>query len=279
MQEFQYIECPNCRSSSCSVWAEESGFKVVRCDQCALLYVSPRPRDDLIADAVRTGVHQSEYRDLNVAGRRNARKVNRYRHLFRGLFSDLWRRSAGISWLDVGAGYGEVVEAVTSLAPPGSRVRGLEPMRPKVENARLRGLEVEDAYLSSAHGPVDVISLVDVFSHIPDFDSFLATARAALRDRGELFIETGNLADLKTREEFPEELRLPDHLIFAGETQLAQYLDRAGMDISEMRRERFDTATYFAKSIAKKLIGRPVIVRPPYSSSYCSLQIRARKRQ
>lgn len=278
MQDLQAIECPNCRGDASSTWAEESGFKVVRCGRCALLYVSPRPRDDLIADAVRSGVHQSEYRDLNVAGQRNARKVNRYRRLFAGLFSDLWRRSEAISWLDVGAGYGEVVEAVASLSPPGSRVRGLEPMLPKVENAQLRGLEVENAYLSSAHGPVDVISLVDVFSHIPDFNAFLATARAALREHGELFIETGNLADLKTREEFPEELRLPDHLVFAGETQLTQYLDRAGIDIIEMRRERFDTATYFAKSIVKKLIGRPVIVRAPYTSSYCSLHVRARKR-
>jgi SAM-dependent methyltransferase len=194
------------------------------------------------------------------------------------MFGDVWRRDAAISWLDVGAGYGEVVEAVTALAPRGSAVAGLEPMVPKAEAARARGLNVHGGYLRAGQPAVEIISLIDVFSHLPDFRAFLGDARRVLRPRGELFIETGNLADLPHRDDFFGELGLPDHLVFAGERHLVGYLEEVGFEIVIVRRQRVDTALALAKNVAKRLLGRPVRLRVPYSSAYRQLQVRARLR-
>lgn len=272
------IPCPCCGNAAHAPWAEELGFHAVRCRGCALIYVNPRPALDSISEAVRTGTHADVAGGLNVKSRRNEYKVARYRKILGRLFEDAWRRGQPLSWVDVGAGYGEVVEAVGTLAPAGSNVEGREPMEHKAAAARARGLPVVHGYLTPDHDKVDVVSVVDVFSHIPDFASFLELIRAVLKPGGEVFIETGNLADLGTRAEFPGELGLPDHLVFAGEAQLRAFLERAGFEIVRLEGEAIDDWTNLAKNLVKKLLGRPVLLARPFTSRYRQLLVRARLR-
>lgn len=270
------VNCPYCNSERAEPWANERGYVLVRCRACDFLYVNPAPSPLSISEAVRTGVHTSAAGHLDVRSRRVASKVAHYQRLFLELFPDLWARSKPIHWLDVGAGYGEVLEAVNRLAPPGSIVEGLEPMEPKATAARARGLTVIQDYLRREHGPVDVISSIDVFSHLPDYRSFLADVVAVLNPRGEMVIVTGNLADLNERKEFPGQLGLPDHLIFGGQKHLVGYLTEVGFEIVQIRATRIDGIVNFAKLIVKRLIGRPVVLRIPYTSAYRQLTIRAR---
>lgn len=272
------IPCPYCASARHVPWAHEIGFTAVRCQDCQLLFCNPRPTLSAISSAVRTGAHGEDAGGLNVKARRVDVKVAYYRRLFSGLFDDVWKRDRPVAWLDVGAGYGEVVEAVGSLAPAGSRVEGLEPMKPKAEEARRRGLTITEDYLRPEHSKVDIVSIVDVFSHVPDFAAFLIDIRNVLNPNGELFIETGNLADLDRRDQFPGELGLPDHLVFTGEKQLRGYLDRAGFDVVRIDRKRIDGIANLAKNVVKKIIGRPAAFGIPYSSAYRQLLVRARLR-
>lgn len=263
------IDCPLCGSHRTEPWAEERNFKTVRCGQCRLLYVSPRPQDDAIDAAVRMGVHSD---GLNVIGRRIRSKVGRARRLVSPMFADF--RGRPISWMDVGAGFGEVVEAVKKTWPE-AEAFGLEPMEAKAVDATRRGVDVRNEYLESGRYEVDVISVIDVFSHIPDFRAFLQTVKANLKPRGSLLVVTGNLADLSRREEFPGILGLPDHLVFAGENQIKRYLKEAGFVVHSVQRRRFDTIGQSLKIVVKKLAGRPVHLALPYASRYRSLAIRA----
>lgn len=272
------VPCPYCGSARHEAWATELGFTTVRCADCGLLYCNPRPAAALIDAAVRTGAHGPEAGGLVVTARRLPGRVAAYRRLFGDLFDDLWRAGRPVSWLDVGAGYGEILEAVTSLAPAGSRIRGYEPMHAKATSARARGLDVVEDYLRPGAARAQVISVVDVFSHVPDFGAFLAELRQALEPGGELYVETGNLADLERRDQFPYELGLPDHLVFAGERHLRGYLERAGFEIVRVRTQRIDGLVNLAKNAVKKLIGRPAAFGLPYTSAYRQLQVRARLR-
>jgi hypothetical protein len=123
---------------------------------------------------------------------------------------------------------------------------------------------------------VDFISIVDVFSHIPAFDGFFAIVRSVLNPHGELFLETGNLADLDQQNDFPGDLGLPDHLVFAGEKQFGMFLSRAGFEITAIDRVPIDSFVYFTKSIVKRMLGRPTSVRLPYTSKFRSIRLRAR---
>jgi 2-polyprenyl-3-methyl-5-hydroxy-6-metoxy-1,4-benzoquinol methylase len=270
------ISCPFCGANSYTSWAVELGFTAVRCNACLLVYCNPRPVQKLIDAAVRTGTHSQEAQGLIVTSRRIGSKVGRYKRVFRSLFDDYWKSGQPVSWLDVGAGYGEVLEAVTALAAEGSRITGLEPMHPKAEKARQRGLTIIEDYLRPDLEKVQIISVVDVFSHIPDFRKFLTEVRAVLQPGGSVFIETGNMADLEDRKEFPGELGLPDHLVFVGEKQLLGYLNQGGFEVLRLQRKRIDGVVNLLKNIVKKLLGRPAVIAIPYTSKYRQLLVRAR---
>ncbi len=278
MANVETIPCPYCQSSSFSHWASEIGFNAVRCLECRLIYVNPRPSLSQISKAVQTGAHGDEAGGLVVVARRQETKVNRYRKIFADMFDDVWTAGDRISWLDIGAGYGEIVEAVSALAPPGSRVEGFEPMMPKVAQARARGLDIIEGYLDRAHPKVQIASIVDVYSHIPNFDGFLSQVRDVLLPEGQVFVETGNLADVDRRSEFPNELGLPDHLVFAGEDHIRGHLDRAGFEIVRIERQRTDGVVNLVKNAVKIAIGRTGHIGLPYTSSYRQLLVRARLR-
>jgi 2-polyprenyl-3-methyl-5-hydroxy-6-metoxy-1,4-benzoquinol methylase len=232
----------------------------------------------LITDAVKTGVHRDVEHSRTVIGRRSGAKVALNTRILTTMFSDIWERSRPISWLDIGAGYGEFIEAVSALAHPDSDIMGLEPMKPKAADAKSRGLNVRELYLNDIKRQYEFLSLINVFSHIPEFRAFLDDVKNVLTPGGEFFIETGNIADLRGSHEVPGELNLPDHLVFAGEQNIKDYLQAAGFSIVAVKKRRVDGVIRFGKNIVKKGLGRNLTLRLPYTSRYRTMLVRAKLR-
>ena len=271
----EIIVCPYCEQKEYTTWGTDNGFVAVKCNNCKFVYVNPRPLNSMIDDAVRTGTHSEEANSMNVVTRRIGSKVERYKKIFEELYDDIWKSNKPISWLDIGAGFGEIIEAINIVAPKNSNVQGLEPMEPKAKDARSRGLIIKQGFIDSVTEKFDFISLIDVFSHIPDFRAFLNDAKNVLNKNGEIFIETGNAADFD-RNQIPSELSLPDHLVFAGESHIKGFLIEAGFEIIKIKKVRIDTPLGFVKDVVKFLIGRPIKLVFPYTSPYRSLLIRAK---
>jgi SAM-dependent methyltransferase len=275
--EREWIPCPCCKQDGgCEPWAEENGYVAVKCNRCGLVYVNPRPSASLISEAIKTGVHRDVAHSRTAIAHRSASNVRLYRRLLSRALPDVWAAGRPIAWLDIGAGYGEVVEALTMLAPVGSRVEGIEPMTPKVAACKKRGLSVREAYLSSIDDQYDFVSLINVFSHVPEFHDFLREIKVVMRPNGEFLMETGNIGDLASVRHAPTELDLPDHLVFAGEYTIGRYLENAGFEIVGIWRRRRDTIFNALKNCARKLRGYQVTLAAPYTSPYRSLLIRAR---
>lgn len=267
--------CPLCRSMNYSLWATENRFNCVRCNDCGLLYVNPRPRQEDIDRGVQLGVHETE-RKLNVVGSRVGWKLKQALDTLNCEYADWIQRARPIRWLDVGAGFGEFMEAVQVVMPAGSKIAGIEPMNVKAENARQRGLPVQTGLLEDVQGSFDAISMIDVFSHLPDFHEFLRSLRRLLAPGGEVFIKTGNAADLPSREGFPGPLILPDHLMFGGVSQLKRFLQEGGFEVFRLSERRFDGVGYTLRNYARKLFRHPVSIGLPYQSKARFLYIRAR---
>ena len=270
------VSCPFCQSNESNHWVTENGFNAVKCRECGLIYVNPRNIQSVVDKAVTTGHHSEVPGGRNVVGRRSKRKVLKYRRVLSALFKDVWSANRTISWLDIGAGFGEIVEALSSLAPKGSQVHGIEPMGPKAQNAQSRGILVREGYLNSVKESYDFVSLVDVFSHLPDFRQFLLEIKNVLNDGGQIYLQTGNIADLRGSNDVPTQLDLPDHLVFAGEKHIIAYLEEAGFKIIEIVRVRNDTFVNLLKSLIRKIQGRQIALVFPGTSEYRSLRIRAR---
>lgn len=270
----EVVRCPLCGGDSSDTWASENKYTVVRCQVCEILYVNPRPNLASISSATQIGVHGEEAGDLNVVYKRVPGKVNYYARVLRSMYAD--RISESVEWLDIGAGYGEFVESVEK-AIPNARAFGIEPMRPKAEAAFRRGLKIRTGFIDEVVDRYDVVSIINVFSHIPDFRSFLASMMKVLKPGGEVFIETGNAADIGDRRYYPYELQLPDHLVFAGERHVTRFLEESGFMVLAVERHRTDDGFIrLAKNVVKKAIGRKVSIQIPYTSPSRSLFFRAR---
>lgn len=269
--------CPCCDSGTREYWASESGFDIVRCGECELLYVHPMPDPDYVESAVRTGLHEFGGAVVNVRSRRIAAKVPHYTKRMTSMLADVIDQGNPVNWVDVGCGYGEFVEAMQAVLPRGSRVVGVEPMKHKAEAARARGLEIVNDYLQPEQFQADFISNMDVFSHIADYRSFLKTVVTNLKPDGEMIVETGNAADLGSRRQAPNEMGLPDHLVFAGRRTMDRYFSSAGLRVTAVVEERFDTALQMMKNFVKLAIGRPSYVGIPYTSPYRQLIFRAKR--
>lgn len=270
------IACPLCQSAKRREWGAENGYLCWKCEGCGIAYVSPRPTLAQISEANTIGEHRTADATLNVLYKRSARKTHRYARRIQRIFKDCITAGKPLSWLDVGAGYGELVEALQSALPGGSKVLGIEPMAAKVAAAQQLGLPVAQTALSDIDEKFDVVSLVNVFSHIPDFKAFLSDIVALLKPNGELYLETGNGGDLQSSNEYPDLLCLPDHLVFAGVGHLTQYLREAGFSIVSVDEQRLDTMYWSAKGLAKVILGREAKVTAPYRSPFRMVFVRAR---
>ena len=149
-------------------------------------------------------------------------------------------------------------------------------MRVKANFASAAGLDVLNDFYHSSLGSFDYISIHDVFSHIPNPLAFFQDVRAGLNKGGYVIIETGNLADMARRSDFPGDLGLPDHMIFAGTNNIRMLLEKNGFEIVSLNGFRIDGLLYFLKNIVKYAIGRKVVLRLPYTSKYRTLIILAK---
>jgi 2-polyprenyl-3-methyl-5-hydroxy-6-metoxy-1,4-benzoquinol methylase len=255
--------CPYCSAEASSPWASENGFTARRCESCGIVYVSPRPALAEIDESAQSGLHRTERGELATVGLLGFRssKVRLFRRRLRDLYPNGELASRSVRWLDVGCGYGELVAAVRLEAASGSVVEGIDPCRPKVQVAQKRGLAVSSRGLDALIGRYDVVSLVNVFSHLPDPRAFLVRVASLLEPFGELLIVTGNGGDLRA-EEYPDPLYLPDHLLFAGERHVLGLLDELGFTPTAVERYRYFFREAWVVHAAKKLVwrlrGRPV---------------------
>jgi 2-polyprenyl-3-methyl-5-hydroxy-6-metoxy-1,4-benzoquinol methylase len=277
IQNLETISCPNCSGVEAQLWAEENCFKAVKCACCGLVYVNPRPEAREIAQANQLGVHQTEAGTLDVKTRRHSHRIRAYKRRLCQMFASEISSGRPMTWLDVGAGYGEFVEAIQAVLPPGSYVEGIEPMRPKVQVATTMGLNLREGTISDVDQEFDGISLINVFSHIPDFMDFGREIGMRIKPGGILFIETGNGGDLARRADYPDRLYLPDHLVFAGADTLSRMVKRLGFEVELVKTERIDGFFHTAKSALLGLIAGKVTVRWPYTSHFRTIFLKARK--
>jgi len=220
--------CYNCNSTESALYATENGCNLVKCAGCGLLYVNPRPNDDEIDEGVKIGAHRG-YKTLNSTGRYMGTKVAIYRKILPEIYGNALasRRS---TWLDVGCGHGELLVALRKLHGDNVEALGIEPNRHKIVAARLRGLNVGYFDLTSHDKRYDTISLLNVYSHLPNPREFLHMVKQRLTPFGEILMETGDTANLLA-DQHPRPFLVPDHLSFTSAEILSKILKDVGFEI------------------------------------------------
>ncbi|MBW7885894.1 MAG: methyltransferase domain-containing protein, partial [Caldilineaceae bacterium] len=187
----EYVKCHNCGSDQSSYYATENGYNLVRCAECGLIYLNPRPDAEEIQDAHKLGVHRGEH-DFDITGHFDKGKIRNYLKILRDFYTP--EQLAGSSWLDVGCGHGEFLVALREFTNGNIQLRGLEPNVQKQISAQKQGLDVSQFDLATHEQRYDRISLLNVYGHLPDPVGMLSTLRTLLLPSGELLLETGDSA-------------------------------------------------------------------------------------
>jgi SAM-dependent methyltransferase len=242
--------CYFCGSEQHTFYAEENGFHLVKCDVCGLLFVEDRPNDSEIIQAHKQGIHiHGGPNSYEVRGTFSLAKITTYLKVLEDLFKgDLGNRKA---WLDVGCGHGEFMMAVQEYSSGEVIVKGTEPNVHKQESALKRGLNVSYFEIESHEEKYDIISMLNVYSHLPDPPTFLNSLKSLLKPHGELILETGDTAGLSAKDHY-RPFSLPDHLSFASEGTVVGILKRLDFEILSIR--KYPLVQFDLNRIVKELV-------------------------
>lgn len=220
------IECYNCKSKGHQFFAKENGFNLVECNNCKLLFVENPPSFSQISTSNEQGLHKGDD-DLNVTGSFNQTKISFYKEMIACLFNINELKSK--NWLDIGCGYGELLMTLNNISKNITAL-GSEPNKVKSAFAQSKGLDVGFIDIKEINTKYDVISLLNVYSHLPNPVDFLKTLKSKLNVSGELLIETGDITYYNPKN-IPRPLYLPDHLSFTTEKNLIELLEGLGFEI------------------------------------------------
>jgi SAM-dependent methyltransferase len=227
------VSCYNCGVADSTDFASENGYDLRKCTQCGLLYVNPRPDMAEIELAHKLGQHKGS-KKLGTTGYYDFSKVSAYLRTLEDLFGD-GSSMRGKRWLDIGCGYGEFMLALKKFSRSQLDVRGVEPNESKTAAARRQGLNASYFDLDQHTEKYDFISLLNVYSHLPDPPGAIAAWTHLLKPDGALVLETGDTADMPP-ESHPTPYYLPDHLSFASESIVRGVLEKAGFELIAVRK-------------------------------------------
>lgn len=239
----RYRDCYFCHSNENDPYASENGYFLVKCQKCGLLYVNPIPEEREINTAHSIGIHRGT-KAVNVTGSFNKRKIPHYLSILNDFFDDhsiLYDKS----WLDIGCGHGEFIAAINQFSKDKAITRGLEPNFFKQKSAIKMGLDVSYFDLDKHSVHYDFISSLNVFSHLPDPPKSLTLWKYLLEPGGLLFMETGDTANLDSKDHF-RPFYLPDHLSFASEKIVVNILEQLEFKILRIKKYPFIEITPFS---------------------------------
>lgn len=226
--------CGVCGSSRRSPCFEEAPFRVVRCSDCGLVYVTPRLRPEVLPE-----VYAGDYWRSDSPKQRGYADYVADAPLYLRTFEKRWRLVRRFAprpgrALDVGCAAGYWLRV---LAERGWEVAGVEPSAEIAAHARhaLGPSRVHAGDLASARfeaGRFDLVTLWDVVEHVPDPVALLREAARVLAPEGVLVLETQNVESRFARLLGPrwQHYKHLEHLYHFGPGSLSALLARSGLE-------------------------------------------------
>jgi len=264
MVELEYVQCDLCgknltkflfavRSEVCP----SEKFNIVKCVNCGLIYVNPRPSRSSILNYYKEEICKPAHTDGD--------SIRRFKAAFLKLLRDfdIWAvESFGkppAKILDVGCGDGEYLKKLKNL---GFETYGVDINPRAVEVARRKGLNVFLGELHEAKYPdnfFDVIILKDVLEHVHSPTSVLEEAFRILKPGGILKVGGPSFGvEARMSSRFWSLLNVPQHLYFFTPQTLSLLVRKAGFSIERVVHQPSGAA--LLKSICKMVSIEPSIL-------------------
>jgi len=258
--------CTLCGSRSARHVYTKSGFELVRCTGCGLVYVrNPPTRGELERQySFASGYHTVFRSGDSAESRAHAERAAEFLRIVR-------RHGGQGRILDVGCSVGFFLERARA---DGWTTSGVEISNDTAELARRRGLDVVTGTLEQAAFPpasFDVVTMWDVLEHLKDPVATVATAASVLREEGLLALSTPNIDGIFPRLSYraagwtgrwphPEP---PSHLFQFSKETIARLLSRSELEPVEILDRRIPLSYTFGD--------RSLLLREPARLAYAAV--------
>jgi 2-polyprenyl-3-methyl-5-hydroxy-6-metoxy-1,4-benzoquinol methylase len=217
---------------------------IVRCRNCSLVYLNPKPKASQISELYKYQYFNGEGEGIDDEGRPTHNYLDFY-HLigeearYKEELKQIERFHAPGRILDIGCSTGRFL-AMAKQA--GWKPQGIELSESAALFAREKwGLDIVAGELTGGVFPrrsFDVITMHHVLEHLPDPKKFLAREVMPLLDvKGILVIEVPNFASLESRVngECWQDLRPAEHLYHFTPSSLSAMVRAAGFEVISVR--------------------------------------------
>ncbi|HME43777.1 MAG TPA: class I SAM-dependent methyltransferase [Syntrophorhabdales bacterium] len=251
----EYAACDICQKANPEHMFQENGFYLNRCKGCGHFYVSPRPTEG--------NTHHVERWDLPAPADHATHELSRTTE-FEAYVTYARRHLARGTWLDIGCGCGTLLN-IASRA--GFKVEGVETDPERATYCRRSGLNVHDRDIMRnflTPSSYDVVSMINVFSHLRSPTTAFASLHRLLRPGGLILVATSQLGRRAYKSEVPD-WHIPDHLHFAGPETFKRIADTIGFELYCVRSQPTQKALICQKLVyrsekrafraAKKVLG------------------------
>ncbi len=222
-----FAACNICNADDTVPVTSQNGYRVVRCRNCGLVYVNPRPlRSELIA----------LYETYHQRGKKDEHSWQRLMRRNFAEVSDLLssRCPQKGSLLDIGCGYGHFLELMKGR---GWSVAGLEPSEGPSAYASEKGLNVSRSIIEEAFFPeksFEAITAFYVLEHLSDPLGALKKIRKWLKPGGLVVLRVPHttplvklLAFFRIKNHLYD---LPFHLYDFSPATIRRLMEAAGME-------------------------------------------------
>ena len=212
-------------------------FLAVRCRNCSLVYLDPRPTAAEFARIYPDDYHAFSFDEAHyglayrVRSRLEARRLLRVTRTL----------AADAAILDVGCGDGFHLDLLRRHGEPGWSLQGVDLDERAVEAARRRGLSVAHGYLDAVglpRGTYDLILLIATIEHVGDPIGLLRTVYDLLKPGGRVVVVTDNTDTLDFRISKTRHwggYHFPRHWNLFDRTSIRALAGRADLEVAEMR--------------------------------------------
>ena len=238
----EWCRCPLCGEDQAQPWragpdrlhGTPGTYQLVRCRNCRLVYLNPRPTLDEIE-----AIYPAEYSPHRVV-RRRANPLRRldiaYGMAKRARFVERYLPEKGRA-LDVGCATGEFL---LELGRRAWQVVGVEISQAAAQTAIEAGLDVRVGTLEQSGleaSSYDLVTLWDVIEHLHDPVGALGEIRRLLKPAGLLVMSTPDLSALDARlfGDYWAGLDIPRHLCLFDPVMMSRLLEQGGFELVARR--------------------------------------------
>ena len=221
--------CPLCLSSRLEELFSLERERFVRCGNCQLTHINPKPNTKTIRSTYLRGYSDSYQKKF-------VKKIKRAKRHVRRIKNRLRRNGR---WLDIGCSAGFIVKACRDDGFEGFGIdidpEGIAYAKKNLNLNTVQLGTLEELCFQAQS--FDVISAYDVIEHVENLHTFTAEMKRLLAPRGLIDLVTPDIGHwtVPRHLKFWKEIKPSEHLYYFNKENLSQLLNQHGLHIIQTR--------------------------------------------